>query len=167
MAQAKQKLKVIYHERFEGEGLGEAEAFYEIVNGKVEYVTGWFLNDAMWRDEYMSGLISHFGGEIERLPEKHHVAAAKLMCEAYGCEYEGDEEEAGEEVLLEYRAGTSDKVYNLSLTQDGEWNVTALYGRRSGNLKEEVKGRGLDYSDAKSIFDKVLSEKLKKGYKRK
>lgn len=170
MAKAKPQLKVLYHENFEGEGLGEAEAFYEIVKGKVEFVTGWFMNDAMWREEYMSGLISHFGGKIERLPKQHHITAAKLMCDAYGCEYEGNDEEdqggADAYAQLQYRKGTSDKVYNINLSnEDGSWFVAVEYGRRGGNLKTEMKLSDADFVEAKQVYEDILAEKIKKGYK--
>jgi hypothetical protein len=172
MAKAKTQLKTLYHDWFEGEGLGEADGFFEIVNGKLEYVTGWFANDAMWRPEYMEGLIEHFGGKIEDLPNKHHVTAAKLMCEAFGLDYEGEEEEPGSDsAFLAYTEGTSDKVYHLYLTiQDSNrrtaYTVQASYGRRGSDLRSEVKYKGGDYEIAKQIYDKVLKEKLNKGYQR-
>jgi predicted DNA-binding WGR domain protein len=43
--------------------------------------------------------------------------------------------------------------------------VEALYGRRGSNLRLEIKCDGEDYMTAKKLYDKVLNEKLKKGYK--
>lgn len=89
MAQTKQKLKVIYHAYFCDDLLGEADGFFEINSGKLEYVTGWFLNDAHWRGEYMSGLLKHVGVDVQTLPEEHQDQASKLMAKAYGL---GEEE---------------------------------------------------------------------------
>lgn len=76
--------KVLYRAFFCGDDIGEADGFFEINNGKVKYVTGWFCNDAMWRGEYMDDLIEYFGGKIEELPKKYHAEAEKQMAEAYG-----------------------------------------------------------------------------------
>jgi hypothetical protein len=78
------KVKVLYHAFFCGDVIGEADGFFEITKGKVKYVTGWFCNDAMWRGEYMTDLIEHFGGKIEDLPEEHLEEAENQMAEAYG-----------------------------------------------------------------------------------
>jgi hypothetical protein len=122
MAKTQQKLKVIYHTFFCGDLIGEADGFFEINDGELEYVTGWDANDANWRGEYMGGLLEHAGAEIKELPDKYQYNAERLIEKAFGLV--GDEEE------------------------------------------EEDEGEQLPYADAKKLFDKVLKEKLKKGYKR-
>jgi hypothetical protein len=67
-----------------GDDVGEADAFFEINEGKLKLITCWSHNDAMWRDEYMSGLISYFGGKIEKLPTKHEKEAEKLVAKVWG-----------------------------------------------------------------------------------
>ena len=72
-------LKTVYHAYFEGDNIGEADGFFEIKNGKLSAVTGWSLNDAHWRYEYMQGLIGYFGGIVEPLPKKYQAQAEKLL----------------------------------------------------------------------------------------
>jgi hypothetical protein len=168
MAKAKAQLKVIYHEFFCDDVLSEFDGFFEIVNGKVEYVTGWFANDANWRGEYMGGLIEHFGGDVQSLPEKHYKAARTLAAKAYGIDEQEDHDGEYEYVQLYYRKGTSDKVYYINLSRDDNgWFVNVEYGRRNGTLKDEMKCEATHYTEAKGIYDSILNEKLKKGYKRK
>ena len=166
-AKAQPKLRVIYHSFFCDDNLGEADGFFEINDGKVKYVTGWFCNDAMYRDEYMSGLLEYAGLEVKQLPEKYEEEASKLMAREYGLLPEDDEPEgAREEASLEYRAGSSDKFYELFLfDNDDGWVVEASYGRRGSAPQHQVKCEGEDYETAKKLYDKVLNEKLNKGYK--
>jgi len=67
------------------------------------------------------------------------------------------------------QGGTSDKVYiiNLDRASDG-WSVVAQYGRRGGALATDNKTKNgpVDYEAAKKIFDKVVREKIAKGYVR-
>lgn len=67
------------------------------------------------------------------------------------------------------QGGSSDKVYHLALTQSGAYgtyHVTAQYGRRGSALATDnkTKNGALVYDQAKKIFDRVLREKLGKGY---
>ena len=176
MAKVKQQPKrILYHQFFCGEGnLGEADGFFSLENGKLEWVDGWDANDANWRSEYMTGLLSWAGVEVKDLPDKYLWEAVALAEKVWGLDYghEGDEDHPDfegeqEDVELYFREGTSDKVYNLSISAEaqGEWKVVAEYGRRGGNLKEEIKGEGMDYNDAKTLYDKTLNAKVKKGYK--
>jgi hypothetical protein len=80
----KAQTRVIYHKYFCTDEIGESDGFFEVVNGKLEYVSGWFHNDAMWRPEYMSGLLEHLGVEVADLPAKYEKEAAKLFSQAYG-----------------------------------------------------------------------------------
>jgi hypothetical protein len=173
MAKAKQQpKKTLYHESFCSDNIGEADGFFEIIDGKLELVDCWSNNDAMWRGEYMTGILTWAGIDLQDLPKKHHAAAEKLLCENWGLDYEdesdGDEEDGEpEDVELAYQEGTSDKVYNLKLTTDetGNWVVSAMYGRRGGNLRFEIKCEAETYSNAKAKYEEVLKQKLNKGYK--
>jgi len=81
---AKEKLKIIYHRFFCTDRLGEADGFYEIKDGKLKFITGWFSNDASYRDEYMSDLLRYAGVDVQDLPEKYANEAEKLMGIKYG-----------------------------------------------------------------------------------
>jgi len=176
---AKPKLRMLYHQFFCGEGnLGEMDAFFALEGTELKYIDGWDCNDASWRAEYMEGLLKWAGVKVETLPEKYHDEAAQLAAKAFGLDYGDDESEEDdgegstkdggfESVSLFYREGTSDKVYSLELIEnDGfdEWCVIGHYGRRGGKIKDDVKCNGVPYKKAKATFDKVLGEKIKKGY---
>jgi bifunctional non-homologous end joining protein LigD len=67
------------------------------------------------------------------------------------------------------QGGSSDKVYNINLDRSGDgWSVTAQYGRRGNALATDVKTKNgaVGYDAAKKIFDKVVAQKVAKGYVR-
>jgi len=68
---------------------------------------------------------------------------------------------------LYYKAGSSDKVYNATIEeQDKGYVVNFSYGRRGSALRSGSKTSSpTDLSEAKSIFDKLIKEKVCKGYK--
>ena len=177
MAKAKQQpQKTLYHSFFCGDNVGEADGFFEVVGGELELVDCWSTNDAHWRHEYMNGILKWAGVDLQKLPAKYLAEAEKLLEKTWGLDGDDSEDDGditpdheGEQETAElyFREGTSDKVYNLSIAASavGAWKVVAEYGRNGGKLKEETKGTGLDYDDAKDIYDRVLAEKLKKGYK--
>lgn len=72
---------------------------------------------------------------------------------------------APKSVALYFTEGSADKVYNAKLDQrpDG-WAVTFAYGRRGKPLKIGEKIAGVDYETASEVYDKLVSEKTKKGY---
>jgi hypothetical protein len=91
---AKAKLRTLYHQFFCGEGnLGEADGFFSLEGGKLEWVDGWDANDANWRHEYMAGLLKWAGVEIKRLPSKYLDEAVKIAEKIWGLDYEPDDEE--------------------------------------------------------------------------
>lgn len=71
-----------------------------------------------------------------------------------------------QECYLEYRQGTSDKVYNIRLIQDhtGEYRVKFEYGRRFNSLTGGSKVGPVSYAVAEAAYDKLYHEKTAKGY---
>lgn len=71
-----------------------------------------------------------------------------------------------ETITLHCTENGSDKVYILALAGEGnDCTVTANYGRRGGALKAESKTpQPVPYAAAKAIYDRVLKEKVRKGY---
>lgn len=68
---------------------------------------------------------------------------------------------------LHYQAENSDKVYEVDLCQntEGRYLVNFRYGRRGRNLKEGTKtARAIPLNRAEKIFDKLVADKIKKGY---
>ena len=72
-----------------------------------------------------------------------------------------------ESVSLFFKEGTSDKEYHAQLeSRDGGWTVNFQYGRRGSALRAESKTpHALPYEEAKKIYDKVVREKIGKGYR--
>ena len=71
-----------------------------------------------------------------------------------------------ERIDLQYQQGSSDKVYHLQLeTVEGTWSVKAQWGRRGSRLQSDTKAGGVTYEEAKLIFDRVVREKMGKGYR--
>ena len=63
--------------------------------------------------------------------------------------------------------GTSDKVYNMSLTEisDGKWQVKCTYGkRRNASSTAEYPEEPTDYYTASAEYKKLIKKKEKKGY---
>jgi bifunctional non-homologous end joining protein LigD len=72
-----------------------------------------------------------------------------------------------ENLTLYYREGSSDKVYQASMEPAGTglFAVTFAYGRRGATLSTGSKTRSpVDYDTAKGIYDKLIREKMAKGY---
>jgi bifunctional non-homologous end joining protein LigD len=68
---------------------------------------------------------------------------------------------------LFFKEGTSDKEYHAQLEEkeDG-WTVNFQYGRRGSALRADSKTpQPLPYEEAKKIYDKVIREKIAKGYR--
>lgn len=73
-----------------------------------------------------------------------------------------------EKVKLVFTNWKSDKVYNLFLqsNDDKDWIVIASYGKY-GNVNRKViktSSDSVSYYEAKEVYDKILDQKLKKGY---
>ena len=69
---------------------------------------------------------------------------------------------------LYYREGSSDKVYKASITEESKdlFHVNFAYGRRGNSLATGRKTtKPLAYEQAKKIYDKLINEKLAKGYR--
>jgi len=71
-----------------------------------------------------------------------------------------------EQISLYYRDGGSDKVYHAQLEQKDEgWVVNFQYGRRGAALQSGSKtAKPLAFAKAKVAYDKIVNEKLGKGY---
>jgi len=72
-----------------------------------------------------------------------------------------------ESASLYFKAGASDKVYNATIENIKEgYVVNFAYGRRGSALKSGTKTNSpVTISEAKDIFNKLLKEKMGKGYK--
>src|ERR1039457_3532182 len=71
-----------------------------------------------------------------------------------------------ETITLYYREGSSDKVYQASIEPVGElFVVNFAYGRRGSTLSSGTKNSSpVDYDMAKRTYDKLVREKMAKGY---
>lgn len=71
-----------------------------------------------------------------------------------------------ESVTLYYREGGSDKVYQCRVEPSGDlFVVNFAYGRRGTTLNTGTKTSSpVDYDTAKRTFDKLVREKMAKGY---
>ena len=71
-----------------------------------------------------------------------------------------------EQTTLYYREGSSDKVYQAALEpRDDGYVVTFAYGRRGSTLNTGSKTPvPVDYAKAKALYDRLVREKLAKGY---
>ena len=69
-------------------------------------------------------------------------------------------------ITLYYRDGSSDKVYQCSIEpKDGQFTVQFAYGRRGSTLQTGSKTTTpVEYDAAKAIYDKLVREKMAKGY---
>lgn len=70
-------------------------------------------------------------------------------------------------IALEYREGTSDKVYLTCIEQaGGGYVVNFAYGRRGSTLNTGTKTQApVPYTEALSIYEKLVASKTAKGYK--
>lgn len=70
---------------------------------------------------------------------------------------------------LIFTQGNSDKEYNCQIVQQDQdaYNVNYQYGRRGNALTAGTKtSKPVDLQAAQKVFDKLLSEKIGKGYRR-
>lgn len=72
-----------------------------------------------------------------------------------------------ESKTLYFQEGTSDKVYQVFLEPwMEEWAVNYKNGKRGSSLVTGTKTEdAVSYEEAKVIYDKLIAEKIKKGYK--
>jgi bifunctional non-homologous end joining protein LigD len=71
-----------------------------------------------------------------------------------------------EQISLYFCEGSSDKVYHAQLKEaDGGWIVNFQYGRRGSTLATGTKtAAAVAYETAKKAYDKLVKEKMGKGY---
>lgn len=80
----------------------------------------------------------------------------------------GDRMKLTKRVSLHYQAGNSDKVYEVDLCQiaGDKYLVNFRYGRRGKSLKEGSKTiQAVALPEAEKIFNKLVADKKKKGYR--
>jgi len=71
-----------------------------------------------------------------------------------------------ETITLYFREGISDKFYNANLEEvDNEFRVTFVYGRTGTSGQSGIKGGALTYIESKLMYDRLIKEKMAKGYK--
>jgi len=71
-----------------------------------------------------------------------------------------------EEANLYFRDGVSDKVYRAFIVEENNgYMVGFSYGRRGGHMTEGFKTSNVvSLEEARSIFNKLVASKVKKGY---
>src|SRR2546428_3476344 len=71
-----------------------------------------------------------------------------------------------EQITLYFKQGSSDKVYQAAIEEkDGGHVVNFAFGRRGTTLQTGTKTNSpVPYDEAKNIFDKLIKEKMGKGY---
>jgi bifunctional non-homologous end joining protein LigD len=71
-----------------------------------------------------------------------------------------------ENITLYYSQGSSDKIYQANIQQkDSGYIVTFAFGRRGSTLTTGTKNSvAVDYDAAKAIYEKLVKEKMAKGY---
>lgn len=70
-------------------------------------------------------------------------------------------------ITLYYREGNSDKVYQCAIEPAGDdrYSVAFAYGRRGGTLSTGSKTSSpVSYDEAKRVYEKLVREKMAKGY---
>lgn len=71
-----------------------------------------------------------------------------------------------EQISLYFSEGSSDKEYHAKLkAQDGGYVVLFQYGRRGAAMQSGAKTSSpIEYDKAKKVYDKLVQEKMSKGY---
>src|ERR1044071_5672223 len=71
-----------------------------------------------------------------------------------------------EQITLYFRQGSSDKVYQASLESRGkQFVVNFAFGRRNTTLQTGTKTQSpVNYETAKAIYDRLINQKMAKGY---
>jgi bifunctional non-homologous end joining protein LigD len=70
-------------------------------------------------------------------------------------------------IALEYREGTSDKVYRAAIERSGDgYVVNFAYGRRGSTMNTGTKTtQPVPYAEALNIYEKLVRSKTAKGYR--
>ncbi len=70
-----------------------------------------------------------------------------------------------EKIELFFQEQPSDKVYFAAIVKNGEtYDVPVEWGRRGKSLRTGSKALGVTLAEAKKAYDKVVRQKMKKGY---
>jgi len=70
-------------------------------------------------------------------------------------------------IFLSYREGTSDKVYHIFINRIDSslsYEVECEWGRRTSSLRRQIKLHSADYGVCASATNKIMDQKLAKGY---
>ena len=77
-------MRTIYYKSFCDDDFGECQGFFELVNKNLVLISGWSMNDAHYRHEYMQSVFTYLGVKVKELPEGQNKAAVKLLTKAFG-----------------------------------------------------------------------------------
>ena len=74
--------------------------------------------------------------------------------------------ESIQQITLHYQLGASDKIYQAGIApKDGGYIVHFTFGRRGSTLQTGVKSQTpVPFEEASRVYDRIVSEKLAKGY---
>jgi bifunctional non-homologous end joining protein LigD len=68
-------------------------------------------------------------------------------------------------IELFFQEGSSDKVYNATILEDGgKFTVAVAWGRRGSKLNTGSKAVKVSRADADKMFERLVREKRGKGY---
>lgn len=71
-----------------------------------------------------------------------------------------------EKVILHCQEGRSDKLYSIWIEPQGDgYVVLAQWGRRGSSMQSGAKTPSVSLEKATAVMEKVIKEKLAKGYK--
>ena len=104
-------------------------------------------------DNIITGLLANDGAE--KVQPIHHEK-----------DYPMTKEQSSESITLYYRDGGSDKVYTARIeAAEGGHVVNFAFGRRGNTLQTGTKTpKPVDYDTARKAYDKLVREKMAKGY---
>jgi bifunctional non-homologous end joining protein LigD len=70
-------------------------------------------------------------------------------------------------ISLFFKEGSSDKFYTCSIEEDADMThlVSFVYGRRGTSGQSGIKCSELSYDEARKVYDKLIKEKMSKGYR--
>jgi hypothetical protein len=76
--------RVIYYQWFTEAEIGECQGFFEIVKDELVLIGCWSCNDGEYRHEYMGGVFTYLGVDVQRLPDEWHAQAVEKLKKTWG-----------------------------------------------------------------------------------